>query len=288
MSKSFSVSFRSASITTVVSITLVLFILGLLALLILNAEKITREVKEKADVSVYFHAEAKDADIARVQKMIDASDYAKSTAFISRDSAAKELMLTDKDDFRSLLGYNPLPASINIHIKAEFANLDSLALIEKQLTSYPSVKEVLYEKKLIELMNKNLRRIGLILSGFSILLLAVSITLINNTIRLNIYSKRFLIKTMQLVGATQPYIRRPFIMNSIYNGIISSMIALLMIMAVVHAAQTQMPDMEALNTLHTNFMLAIIVLMLGIFISWFSTYFSLRRYLRLHSNELYY
>jgi cell division transport system permease protein len=286
--KSIRQKFRSTSLITIVSISLVLFILGLLSLLIIDAQKIARDVKENADVEVFLYSEAKDADVAKLQKMLDASDYVKSTAYISKDSAAKQLQSVDKEDFIGLLGYNPLPASINIHVKAEYANSDSLAVIEKTLSHFPQVKEVVYQKSLIKMMNENLKKITFIMLGFSILLLLVSLTLINNTIRLTVYSKRFLIKTMQLVGATQSFIRRPFMWKGVRDGLVASVIALLMIFGVIHMAQSQLPDLTEMNDVNSYFLLAATVLFLGISISLFSTYFAMRRYLRLHSDDLHF
>jgi cell division transport system permease protein len=287
--KSIANKFRSTSLITIVSISLVLFILGLLALIIIDAQKINRDLKENADVEVWLYDGTRDADVAKLQKLLDASDYVKSTAYISKDSAAKQLESVDKDVDIGLAGYNPLPASIDIHVKAEYANLDSLASIEKGLSHYPQVREVVYQKAFIKMMNENLKKITFILLGFSALLLLVSLTLINNTIRLTVYSKRFLIKTMQLVGATQPFIRRPFLWKGVSNGIIASIIALLMIFGVIHMAQSQLlPDLAEMNDADTYFTLTGTVVLLGIFISWVSTYFALRRYLRLKADELHF
>jgi cell division transport system permease protein len=288
--KSITNKFRSTSVITIVSISLVLFILGLVALLIIDAQKITRDVKENADVEVFLYSGAKDADVTKLQKMLDASDYVKSTAYISKDSAAKQLESVDKEDFIGLLGYNPLPASINIHIKAEYANADSLAVIEKNLAHFPQVKEVVYQRSLIKMMNENLKKVTFVMLCFSMLLLLVSLTLINNTIRLTVYSKRFIIKTMQLVGATQSFIRRPFMWKGVRNGLIAAIIALLMIFGVIHMTQSSqlIPDLSEMNDVNTYFLLTGTVLLLGIIISWISTYFAVRRYLRLRSDDLHY
>ena len=288
MAKSIAHRFRSTSLITIVSISLVLFILGLLSLLIIDAQKITRDVKETADVEVFLYSGSKDADVAKLQKMLDASDFVKSTAYISKDSAAKQLQSVDKEDFIGLLGYNPLPASINVHVKADYANSDSLAAIEHRLSHYPQVKEVVYQKSLIKMMNENLKKITFIMLGFSVLLLLVSLTLINNTIRLTVYSKRFLIKTMQLVGATQPFIRRPFMWKGVRDGLVAAAIALLMIFGVIHMAQSQLPDLSEMNDVDTYFTLAGTVILLGVVLSWLSTYFALRRYLRLRADDLYF
>ncbi|HTB06801.1 MAG TPA: permease-like cell division protein FtsX [Bacteroidia bacterium] len=279
---------RSSSLTTVVSIALVLFILGLLALLVMDAKKITSEVKENITVQVILNGNAKEADIARLQKMLDASDFVKSTSFITKDSAAKQLQKDLGEDFVSFLGYNPLLSSINIHLKAPYANMDSLKWIEKKLTANSQVKEVIYQKAMVNMMNENLKKVSLIMVGFGGLLMLVALALINNTIRLRIYSKRFLIKTMQLVGATQSFIRRPFILNGIVHGIYAAIISLIMIVALVHWAEVEMPDLRELNDLKSYMILTGLVLFLGIAISWISTFFALRRYLRLNADELYY
>lgn len=279
---------RSASLTTVVSISLVLFILGLLGLLLINGQKITRSVKEQASIQLFLNNNVKDADIEKLQKMLDASYYVKSTAFISKDSAAKQLYQHNKEDFESLLQYNPLPASINIHLKADYINMDSIKWIDKKFSALPEVKEVIYQKSLIDGMNRNIRRISILLGVFSGLLLIVALALINNTIRLTIYSKRFLIKTMQLVGATQGFIRTPFMWKGTLNGIYSAVIAFLMILGVMHAAESQMSDLKQLDDMNTYFILAGVVMFLGIFISSISTFFALRRYLRLKTDDLYF
>jgi cell division transport system permease protein len=272
----------------VVSISLVLFILGLLGLLIINGQKITRSVKEQATIQLFLNNNVKDAEIARLQKLLDAFSYVKSTAFISKDSAARQLYQHNKEDFEGLLQYNPLPASINIHLKADYINMDSIKWIDTKFSSFPQVKEVLYQKSLIDGMNRNLRKLSLLLLGFSILLLLVALALINNTIRLNIYSKRFIIKTMQLVGATQSFIRRPFMWKGMLNGVYSALIAYCMLIVLIHFAETQMPDLRQLNDANTYYLLAGMVLFLGILISAVSTFFALSRYLRLHSDELHY
>lgn len=278
---------RSASITTIVSISLVLFILGLLGVVIINGQKITRSVKEQANIQLFLNSNVKDAEITKLQKDLEAAYYVKSTAFISKDSAARQLYQHDKEDFESLLQYNPLPASINVHLKAEYINTDSINVIQKKFEAFPQVKEVIFQASMIESMNRNIKKISIVLLGFSLLLLIVSLALINNTIRLTIYSKRFLIKTMQLVGATRTFISMPFIWKSIMYGIYSAIIAMGMIVGVMHAAERQLPDLKQLDDIKTYYMLAGIVVALGIFISIVSTFFALHRYLRLRTDDLY-
>ncbi len=281
---------RSASATTIVSISLVLFILGLLALLTLDWQKITRTVKEQANVLLFLNNNVKEADIAKLQKTLEVSPYVRNTVYISKDSAAKQLHSINKEDFEGLLGYNPLPASVNVHLTAEYLNNDSLRWIEKKFSAYPEVKEVIYQSSFIDSMNSNIKKITLIMGGFGLLLLFVALALINNTIRLTIYSKRFIIKTMQLVGATQGFIRRPFLWIGIRNGLYAALIAICMVLATVRAAETEMQgfDLMKLHDLRAYLILGGLMLFLGIFISAFSTYFALRRYLRLKTDDLYY
>ena len=290
MAKPFINKFRSPSITTIVSISLVLFILGLLSVIVIDWQRIIRSVKEQANVMLFLHSNIKQADMDKLQKTLDMAPYVKSTAFISKDSAAKQLHSVNKEDFESLLGYNPLPASINVHLKAEYISSDSLKWIEKKFSSYPEVKEVIYQSSFIDGMNRNLRKVTLIMAGFGALLLLVAFALINNTIRLTIYSKRFLIKTMQLVGATQGFIRRPFLWRGIRHGLYASVIAIGMIAATIRGAESEMQDYGflQLQDLKMYFIMAGVVIALGIAISWLSTFFALRRYLRLKADDLYY
>lgn len=282
---------RSASITTVVSISLVLFILGLLSLLIIDWRKISNSVKEQANVMLFLNKDVKEADISKLQKSIDVLPFVRSTAYISKDSAMKQLLsVNTKDDPQTLLGYNPLPASINVHLKAEYINSDSLKWIEKRFQAHSEVKEVIYQSSFIDAMNRNLRKITLILAGFGLLLLLVALALINNTIRLTIYSKRFLIKTMQLVGATQGFISKPFMFKSVLHGVYAALISICMILATLRAAESEMADFDlmSLHDMMTYLKLGGMILGLGIFISAFSTFFAMRRYLRLRTDDLYY
>lgn len=282
---------RSASITTVVSISLVLFILGLLSLLIIDWQKISSSVKEQANVMLFLNKDVKEADIMKLQKSLDVSPYVRSTAYISKDSAMKQLMsVNTKEDPQALLGYNPLPASINVHLKAEYINSDSLKWIEKKFAAHTEVKEVIYQSSFIDAMNRNLKRVTLIMAGFGLLLLLVALALINNTIRLTIYSKRFLIKTMQLVGATRTFIGLPFMLRSILHGIYSALISICMILATIRVAETEMADFDLmkLHDLRTYLIIGGMMLFLGIFISAVSTFFAMNRYLRLKTDDLYY
>ena len=279
---------QSSSITTIVSLSLVLFMLGLLGIIILNTRKLSDNIKENIGFQLILNENIKDSDATAFQKSLDAENYVKSTEFITKEEAAKRLQQDLGEDFIDFLGYNPLLSSINVHLKAGYANTDSLAWIERDMLKNKSVKEVIYQKSLVGTINENVQKISLAILIFSGLLMLIALALINNTIRLSIYSKRFIIKTMQLVGATQNFIRRPFILKGIKHGIYGAVIAISMLLGILYFAQKNLPELGALQD---NTMLASLfglVIILGILISWISTSMAVRKYLRLKSDELHY
>lgn len=277
-----------ASITTVVSLSLVLFMLGLLGIIILNAKQLSDHVKENIGFQIILNENAKEADIAKLQKTLDVSSYVKSTEFVTKEEAAKRLQEDLGEDFISFLGFNPLLASINVHLKAEYANADSVSRIEKEIIATHLAKEVIYQKSLINNINESVQKISLVILFFCSLLMVVALALINNTIRLSIYSKRFIIKTMQLVGATQGFIRRPFVITGIKHGIYGAVIAILLLVGLLNFAQKQLPELQDLQDERMLLYLFGVVIVMGIIISWISTSLAVRKYLRLKSDDLYY
>jgi len=278
---------RSSYFTVIVSISLVLFMLGLQGLMLLQARKLSNYVKENIGFTVILKDEIKDVDVARLQKSLDASRYVQSTEFIDKEKAAKELKEDLGEDFVDFLGYNPLLASIDVHLDASYANPDSLKWIEADLMQNPKVKEVFYQKNLVVLVNENIRKISIVLVAFSALLLIIAIALINNSIRLAIYSRRFLIRSMQLVGATQGFIRRPFVWRGILNGVYGAIIAIGFLSAIIYYAQLEFPDLIELEDQQIFLSLFGIVLLLGILITWMSTGLAVRKYLRIKTDKLY-
>lgn len=279
---------RSSSITTVVSISLVLFLLGLVGLLMLNSKMISDRVKENIRIQVILKEEVKEVDAEKFRKELDASRYVKSTEYINKDDAAKILKKELGDDFISFLGYNPLLASVDIRLKAEYASNDSITWIKKELQANENVHEIFYQESLVKTVNENIRKISLVLFAFAGLLMFIALALINNTIRLSIHSKRFLIKTMQLVGATEGFISRPFLFSGIRNGLYASLIAILSLIGLLYVAQREIPDL--LQVQDNSLFLSVfgMVLALGMFISLISTWLAVRKYLHLKSDELYY
>ncbi len=277
----------SSYITLIISIALVLFLLGLLGLLVLNANKISKSVKENIEISVVIKNNVKEVEIRRLQKTLDASKYVKSTKFVDDKTAARNFEKELGQEFTKFLGYNPLQSTIEVKLYADYANTDSIAKIEKRLMKMPQVYEVDYQKSLVHLVNDNVRKIGFIILIFSILLFTISFTLINNTIRLSIYSQRFIINTMQLVGATRSFIRRPFVRKSLLYGFLGALLANLLLSAVIYWTQKQFGTIVALSNYEMIGLLFLLVILIGLFVTWISTLFAVNKYLRLESDKLY-
>jgi cell division transport system permease protein len=277
----------SSYLTTVISISLVLFLLGIVGFLILNVQNLSRHVKENIGFNIELKDNVREADIQQFRKILDAKKFVKSTEYITREQAAIETQKILGEDFISFLGFNPLPASIKVKLNASWANPDSIIKIESDLKKYPQINEMYYRKTLIHEINDNVRKISLIISAFTILLLLIAFTLINNTIRLSVYSKRFLIHTMQLVGATRRFIRLPFIYKSIYYGLLSSMIAILLLLGSIYIVQNQIEGL--IDFIDPNILALLFagVILIGILISSVSTFFAVNKYLNVNTDALY-
>jgi cell division transport system permease protein len=276
-------------ITTIISITLVLFTLGFFALLMVHAKTLSEYVKENIGFEIIIKPGVKEADILHLQKRLDTEPYIKSTEYITREEAVKRLSESLGDDFVQFIGEddNPLLPSIDVRLKASWANNDSIAQIEQQLLKNKTVKEIYYQKSLVHIINKNLNKLGIVTLVISILLLSIAIALINNTIRLSIYSKRFIIKGMQLVGATETFIMRPFIVRSIYHGIISGILSLLMLTGLIFIARRNIPELILIEDPFRLASVYAVILLTGIVISGLSTWFAVKKYLRLGSDKIY-
>ncbi len=268
--------------------TLVLLMLGLLAMVVLQARQLSDYVKENIGIRIYMKEGTKEADIIQLQKMLDAEPYVKSTKYVPPEEAAKELTESLGEDFIDFLGYNPLPPSIDLRIRAGWATVDSLNMIEASIVKDSNVKEVFYQKSLVQVINRNVRTISIVLLGFSVLLTVIAVVLIHNTIRLSVYSRRFLIRTMKLVGATQSFIRRPFLWRGILQGIWGAILAILLLIAILYFSQEQLPELVSLFDLELLGILFAFVVLMGVIISWFSTFFAVRKFLRMNEDQLYY
>jgi cell division transport system permease protein len=278
---------KTSYVSTIISITLVLFMLGLLGIIVLNAKRVSDYVKENIGFSLYLQEETSQKQVDQLMASLQDKPFVRTAEYISKEEAAELLKADLGEDFVDFLGYNPLSASIDIYLKPDYAESDSVKWIEGELKKYPVIREVSVQKDLIDEVNANIRKIGIVILGFSILLLIVVIALINNTIRLAIYSKRFLIKTMQLVGATGAFIRRPFVTRGVLNGLISGVIACLLLLTVIYSVKQNMPDFIELQNFNFYLILFGAVILLGILISWISTALAVRKFLRIQSGDLY-
>jgi len=279
---------QSSYVTTTISISLVLIIIGIIGFLGLNAKRLSNYVKENIGITVYLNDEAKQVDIIKLQKILDAKDYVKSTELITKEEAAEILKKDLGEDFIEFLGSNPLSASINVYFYADYARVDSLNYIQKNLEKYPQVEEVIYQKDLLSLIENNVKKISLILLIFGGLLFLTSYTLINNTIRLSIFSQRSIIRTMKLVGASKSFIRQPFLIKSVTFGFVSSLIAIGILTVFFYMLRNEFAELVDLNQLELLGILFIGIIIFGIFISFIATYFAVNKYLRIKESELYY
>lgn len=279
---------RSSYLSSIISNALVLFMLGVLFLLLFNANRLSVFVKENIGFSVILHDDVREVEANFLRKTLDASPYIRYTEYISKEVAAKELQEELGEDFIGFLGYNPLSSSIEVRLKADYANPDSIRKIEDELMSLRPVKEVFYQKSLVNLINENVSRISAIILLFSALLFFVAIVLINNTIRLSVYSRRFIINTMKLVGATWGFIRKPFLIKGIGHGFYASMVAIALLAGLIYIIQSEFYELLNFEQVELIGGLFGIVILLGIFINLISTYLAVNKYLRLKADDLYF
>jgi len=279
---------RSSYVTSVISISLVLFLLGIVGTLLINGRNINNRVRENIGFNVILKEKVKEADVLQLQKVLDAKRYTLSTQYITKQQAALETEQLLGEEFVDFLGYNPLPPSIKLKLQANYTRPDSVMFIEQEILSYEQVSEVVYKKSLLYAINENIRKISLVIISFSVLLLLVAITLINNTVRLTIYSRRFLINTMKLVGATRGFIRRPFLYMSALNGLIGSLIAMGFLGAMVYFAGEELEGILSFSSMELMSLLGVVILLISIVINWISTYFAVNKYLNIKSDKLYY
>ncbi|MBO1884773.1 FtsX-like permease family protein [Capnocytophaga sp. Marseille-Q4570] len=274
--------------SVIVSITLVLFLLAFFMFLVLSTKKLANHFKEQVTVTILIKDKAKDVDITQLQKTLSVAPFVKSIKFISKEEAAETFSKDIGEDFVTFIGTNPLQNAIDLSLKAEYADPDKMQEIKRDLEQHTFVSEVVYDQSLVALIHENVNRIGFITLVFSVLFTFVSVLLINASIRLSIYSKRFIIKTMQLVGATRSFIRRPFIYTNVKLGIFSAFVAITFFSLALFSIIKSYPDFAVLLDATVLTVVFIGVFVMGILISWGSTFFATQRFLNLNTNELYY
>lgn len=275
-------------ITSTVSISLVLLMLGALLLILVNAGRLSDYVREQIGFTLVLNENLKEADIARLEKGLAASDYVKSTRYIDKETAVEELTRDLGEDFMGFLGYNPLFASIDVKLFASYTNSDSLQIIEREFLQYPQVKEVYYQKDLLGAINDNVKKISIFFSIFSALTGFIFISLINNTIRLSLYSERFTINTMQLVGAARSFIRKPFLKRGLSLGIFGALIANVFLVVFMYGFRKELEGIIDPASFWILGPVLFTVIMLGIVISYVSTWLAVNKFLKMKFDELFY
>ena len=279
---------RSSYLTQIVSISLVLFLVGLLGFMIINARELSDYFRESLSFSVMLDEDAKEADIRMLQKDLDAKPFIKSTEYISKEQAAENLREDLGEDFLTFMGYNPLLPSIDVYLVADYTHPDSVLNIERYLMDYDVVNEVYFQESFLHLINENVRKISIFLLIFSALLLFISLTIINNTIRLSVYSKRFIIRAMHLVGATRAFIRKPFLLRSIVHGVIAALFSIILLMAILFFVEQEFYLLFTLQDIGLMLFLFGGIIIIGVVINLVSTFFSVTKYLGISEDKLYY
>jgi cell division transport system permease protein len=278
---------RNSYISTSISITLVLFMLGLTGSIILFAREISVKVKENYSFTIYMQEETPETDMLRFQKYLDTREAVKSTRFISSREASEAYAQDIGEDFLEIIGKSPIPDQIELRVKSEYANLDSLKGLEADIAGRPIVADFHYNRGLIDKVNENMQKLGVMLSGFGLLLFVIAFALINNTIRLAVFANRFIIRSMQMVGATQSFIRKPFLVKGVIQGFISGVLSILLLAGTFMLVNREVDQLITLAHLDLLLILFAFVLLLGVIIAWISTWLAVRRYLRLKTDLLY-
>jgi cell division transport system permease protein len=255
---------------------------------LLNAERLAKYVRENVGVSLVLSEDIQEQEIADLQKSLKSSNFVKSVEYIDKETAAENLKKELGEDFTGFLGYNPLLSSMDVKLFAEYATPEKLGLLEKKFMEFPKVKEVIFQRDMVSIINENVQKLGLILIFFSALLLLIFFALINNTIRISIYSQRFIINTMLLVGATDRFIRAPFVKRSVKYGIIGAIVANLLLLALMLTYQSELTGIIDINDFKIFGLVFAVVLLLGMMISWVSTYLAVNKFIRLRFDELFY
>ena len=271
----------------IMGVALVLFLIGVLGWLLINGRALSRAFKEDLEVNVDFHDNVTDESVNKMQAILLKQPFVREARIITKEEAVKMENQVEGGNMIDFLGYNPLFTSISLKLNEEYVNKDSLNKIKKFMLQSNVVRDVTWPNNVVDQMNSNLRKIGIILGGISIVLLIVVIFLIDNTVRLAMFSSRFIIKTMQMVGATRSFITRPFDLRAFINGLISGVVAVIGLWAVISFANAQLPVLKTLTEPALLTFLIISMLVLGIIISMISTHRSVVKYLKMHVDDLY-
>ncbi len=277
----------SSYFSVVLSVFLVLFLVGILGLFVLNSKKLSDDFKEQIAMTVFFKEEAHDTILKNFAAELKTAKYVKTSVFVSKEDAAKVHTEIIGEDFMTFLGANPLQNSFDIHLKADYIDSNNIRKIESKLRENPMISDIVYDKQLVNLVNDNIKKVSmwiLIISGF---LTLVAVLLINSSMRLSIHSNRFIIKTMQMVGATKSFIRKPFIWKSIKLGLIGSALAVISLIITLLYLDSSYPNLGILDEKFLITLVLLGVVAVGVIITWVSTYFATQRFLNLRTDDLY-
>ncbi len=278
----------SSYFSVVISIALVLFLLGSLGLLVLNAKKVADHFREQVVVTIYLNDSAKDVEVNQLQKSLAMAEYTKEAKYVSKEDAAQIVKEDIGEDFMEFLGANPLQNSIDVYLKADYVTNETLDGITEELSNKAFIEDITYDNDLVEIMNNNVRKITFWVLILSAVFTLIAVLLINSSIRLAVYSKRFIIKTMQMVGATKRFIRKPFVLKSIQLGVIGAIVALIGMGVVLYYLDKTFPELELIQKPVLVAGLFVGVFLLGILITWISTFIATQRFLNLKTDQLYY
>ncbi|NLI72613.1 MAG: cell division protein FtsX [Bacteroidales bacterium] len=279
---------RNAGATATVSMSMVLFLVGLLALILFLTRDMSRELRENLTLSVVIKDEATAQQISGIKEFIEKSPFAKSAQYITKEQALQDHVDALGEDPAEFLGWNPLFASLEVKLNASYAHPDSVAKIEQQLSRYENIHKVVYQRDMIAMVNENIRKISYILVGLTSILMLISFALINNTVRLRTYSNRFIINTMKLVGAKSWFIRKPYIKQSIFSGVIAAVLAMLLLSGLVFYMKYKFGLETVFITKETALVIAGIVLISGIILTAISSYFAVGKYIRMCTDDMYF
>ena len=279
---------RNAFLSTVISTSLVLLLVGIASLLLLNARSVSDYFKENLQVSVLMKTEVSDEETVAFQTQLDSLPFIRSTRFVSKQQGSEELAGMLGEDFLRVFESSPIPASIDVNLRADYVSADSLAVVEAAIKASPLVDEVAYQQSLIEALNANLRKISLFLGVLILLLLFISFVLINNTVRLSVFSRRFTIHTMKLVGATRSFIRGPFLLQGVFQGLFAAFLAILLLLGMLFFVRREFAQLFAVFRLEILLAVMGIIVVAGVVICVVSTYFVVNKLVSLSKDELYY
>ena len=279
---------RNAYLSSVISISLVLLLVGVASMLLVNAKGVSDYFKENMQVSVMMKQNVTDEAALEYKETLDGERYIKSTVFISKEQGRKELAEQLGDDFLDVFETSPIPVSIDVTLEADYVSSDSLEVVRAEIAESPLVEEVVYQRSLVDALNANLSRISLILSIFIALLLFISFVLINNTVRLSVYARRFTIHTMKLVGATRSFIRAPFLVQSVFQGLFAAFLAIIVLLGLMFLMRSEFAQLFEIFRMELLLLVMGIVVAAGLAICMISTFFVVNKLISLRKDELYY